>query len=146
MWDEKQLPGKPTYFLDVTPTFGVPLTYNRPITPEGLGRLLYHITAVEKWDNILAGSNGLHHALVANGGFGARAAVTTALGGGWDAAAGFLVHKAGGRVLGYKNGVLINGLSVMKGDIFISANSQASAEVLARVVLDSFYPVDYPKL
>jgi fructose-1,6-bisphosphatase/inositol monophosphatase family enzyme len=145
VWDEVQLPGKPTYFLDVTASFLKPQQYERPITPHGLGRLLFEMVAVQGWDLSMPVSNGLNHALVANGGFGARAAVTTALGGPWDAAGVFLVQKAGGAVLGFKNGVrLESGLSVGRGDVFISANSPASAEELAQVVMTSFYPELYP--
>lgn len=47
------------------------------------------------------GSNGLHHALLANGNDRIVAAVTTAMGGPWDAAGGLLVLNAGGVAQGF---------------------------------------------
>jgi fructose-1,6-bisphosphatase/inositol monophosphatase family enzyme len=145
VWDEEKLPGKPTYYLDVTPTFEKPQHYDQPITPEGLGRLLYQMTAIQHWDLLLTGSNGMHHARVANGGFGARAAATIALGVPPDAAGGFLVEKAGGAVIGFKNGRRIKGLAVKEGDLFISANSLRSAEEFAKVVCECLYPELFPQ-
>ncbi len=59
----------------------------------------------------MLGSNGMHHALVANGGEGATAAITTAMGGPWDVAPVLLVLEAGGFAQAFevdqKTGVLI---------------------------------------
>jgi fructose-1,6-bisphosphatase/inositol monophosphatase family enzyme len=44
----------------------------------------------------MMGSNGLHHALVANGSEGVAGAITTAIGGPWDVSPVLLVLEAGG--------------------------------------------------
>lgn len=44
----------------------------------------------------MLGSNGAHHALVANGAQGIAGAITTAIGGPWDVAPALLVTEAGG--------------------------------------------------
>lgn len=48
------------------------------------------------------GSNGLHHALVANGGEGVAGAITTAMGGPWDTAGALAVLTAGGVAEGFR--------------------------------------------
>ena len=140
VWDELALPGKPTIITDVTATFKQLQKLKEPITVAALAEFLRRLV-IEELDILLPGSNGLHHALIAHGGLGDRAAVTTALGGPWDAAPLFLVYKAGGAVLGFKNGRrLKNDLSVTKGDVFISANSIHSANHTARITMESLYP------
>ncbi len=144
VWDEVVLPGKPTIITDVTPTFKQLQQLEEPITVESLARFMYRLV-IEGLDILLPGSNGLHHALIGHGGLGNRAAVTTALGGPWDAAPVFLAYKAGGAVLGFKNGRRIeSGLAVTKGDVFISANSIDSANHIETIVLESLYPDLYP--
>ncbi len=51
---------------------------------------------------MILGSNGLHEALVANGGQGAIGGIMTAKGGPWDAAGALLVIQAGGCAVGLK--------------------------------------------
>jgi fructose-1,6-bisphosphatase/inositol monophosphatase family enzyme len=48
------------------------------------------------------GSNGMHQALVANGGEYVTGAITTAMGGPWDALGAQLVLEAGGSALGLR--------------------------------------------
>jgi len=49
-----------------------------------------------KYGVTMLGSNGIHHALVANGAEGVAGAITTAIGGPWDVAPALLVLLAGG--------------------------------------------------
>ncbi len=81
------------------------------------------------------GSNGLHHALVANGSPDVAGAVTTAVGGAWDCGGVLLVLEAGGAACGFamdKDGRLTehDPLDVLKHDLMIVAKSRAALEEL----------------
>ena len=84
---------------------------------------------------LMLGSNGIHHALVANGGKGAVAAITTAIGGPWDVCPVLLVLQAGGEARAFAvetDGSLTekNPLAVTEYDIVISGNSEATVATL----------------
>jgi hypothetical protein len=79
---------------------------------------------------VLGGPNGINHALVAWGGDGVLAGITTALGGGWDATGVLLVIEAGGCATAFKDGVEVNPLLVLDYNILITA---ANPEVFAKV-------------
>lgn len=77
----------------------------------------------------MPGSNGLHFALVANGGDYCAGQITTAVGGPWDIAGVLLVQQAGGVARGFRivKGVLeevANPRDIVACDIMVSGNSQ----------------------
>ena len=83
----------------------------------------------------MLGSNGLHHALVANGGRGIIGAITTAVGGPWDVCPVLLVLESGGfanafRVSNDGNLIECNPLKVDSYDILITATSRSNLEFL----------------
>ncbi len=88
------------------------------------------------------GSNGLHHALVANGGNKLAGAITTSMGGEWDVAGALLVLNAGGvaeglRVNAGRSVTAADPLDPFTYDLLLSANSQASLDFLKQSVIDS---------
>lgn len=114
----------------------------------GMAELLMKKTGV-----MIVGSNGLHHALVANGGERVAGCITTAMGGAWDACGALLVEQAGGSVCGFKlldhapddpdeTLVLfdrrylqdIAGIRPLEWDIVVAANNGANMIALTKCV------------
>lgn len=84
----------------------------------------------------IPGSNGLTHALVANGGAYAAGAITTAMGGPWDAAGVLLVTQAGGacRAFNIEEDRKLreaDPLDPLDYDLLVSGNNQRTTDVLA---------------
>lgn len=98
-----------------------------------------HARIQEKSGMLMLGSNGLHHALVANGGKGAVGAITTAIGGPWDVCPVLLVLAAGGFARAFeqteKGLVEKNPLCVAAYDIVITGNSKETVDTLSGYVL-----------
>ncbi len=89
---------------------------------------------------LMAGSNGLHQALVANGGEKLAGSITTATGGPWDICGALLVLQAGGTAQGLAMGddrllTLIDPLDVLHYDILVTGNSQATVDTLVSKIL-----------
>ena len=88
---------------------------------------------------VMFGSNGAHHALVANGGQYAAGAITTAIGGAWDVCPVLLVLQAGGYAAAFsvdENGKLIEEgpLKVANYDILVTANNEETLKALVNAV------------
>lgn len=83
---------------------------------------------------LMLGSNGMHHALVANGGEFCAGAITTAIGGPWDVCPVLLVLAAGGAAKAFSvdNGNLVekDPLDVTSYDVLITGNSQKTVDQL----------------
>ena len=88
---------------------------------------------------LMLGSNGMHHALIANGGKGAVGAITTAIGGPWDVCPVLLVMAAGGFARAFS--VILDATGrrtleernphiVASYDIVISGNTQDTVDTL----------------
>ena len=88
------------------------------------------------------GSNGLIHALVANGASSAAGSISTAKGGPWDFCGALLVKQAGGFVRGFKKteNQLIehDGLDPVGCDFLITANSELILRRLTKIFLKVF--------
>jgi fructose-1,6-bisphosphatase/inositol monophosphatase family enzyme len=89
------------------------------------------------------GSNGLHQALVANGGGKLAGSITTAMGGEWDASGALLVINAGGVAEGFRVNAdrslsLADPLDPFSYDILITANNEESLAFLRQKVIASF--------
>lgn len=88
----------------------------------------------------MMGSNGLHHALVANGGEGVAGAITTALGGPWDVAPVALVLASGGAARAFSRGddgvwVDRDPRDVYSYDFLVTGNSLYTVETLSQILL-----------
>ncbi|MDO8591183.1 MAG: inositol monophosphatase family protein [bacterium] len=88
----------------------------------------------------MLGSNGLHHALVANGAEGVAGAITTAIGGPWDVAPVLLVLQAGGAARAFSiepsgNFKEQDPLDVFSYHFLVTGNSQETVDELSRVLL-----------
>lgn len=90
----------------------------------------------------MMGSNGLHHALVANGGQNVAGAITTAIGGPWDVAPVKLVLDAGGDARAFSRPEERNGpawierdpLAIDSYDFLITGNSKATVDKLSNML------------
>jgi hypothetical protein len=141
VWDGR-LDSSSQVFADFYPGFRRPNRSNpnqmRDIfTPEQYKRLNAELFEICRPS--LLGSNGMHHALVANGGQGAAGAITTAIGGEWDVAGVRLVLEAGGVAAAYcvgDDGSLqeVSALDPYAQDIAIVANNFETLEVLKDLV------------
>lgn len=89
-----ELSQKATIFLDISHGFARENGTRQVSTDATMARLFAELIPQTKI--LLPGSNGLMHALVANGGEGLAGGITTAMGGEWDAAGVYLVLRAGG--------------------------------------------------
>jgi fructose-1,6-bisphosphatase/inositol monophosphatase family enzyme len=81
------------------------------------------------------GSNGLHHALVANGGARMAGAITTAMGGEWDTAGAVNVLSAGGVAEGFRMSddralESADPLEPYSYDMLVTANNQETLDFL----------------
>lgn len=89
---------------------------------------------------LMPGSNGLHLALMANGGTGLAAQITTAVGGPWDIAGVLLVQKAGGYARGFRaeSGVLteVDALRITACDILVTGNNPETVDHLVCMLQD----------
>jgi len=93
-----------------------------------------------KYGITMLGSNGLHHALVANGAEGVAGAITTAIGGPWDVAPVLLVLEAGGAARAFsveQDGKLKerDPLDVFSYHFLVTGNSQATVDELSGALL-----------
>lgn len=87
----------------------------------------------------LYGSNGIHQALVANGNEKVVGAITTAMGGSWDAAGALLVKEAGGAGAAFqmtkeRKLIFADPLDPMGYDILVVANNRKTLEFLHRLI------------
>lgn len=88
---------------------------------------------------LMPGSNGLNHALVANGGERLVGAITTAIGGPWDVCGAHLVLTAGGAAKAYR---LLpdrrleekDSLDVLSYDLLVAGNSASTVESLSEIL------------
>jgi fructose-1,6-bisphosphatase/inositol monophosphatase family enzyme len=129
------LDGKSRVFIDSYPGF---TKGGRVILrTEQLNAL--HARIQEKSGMLMLGSNGLHHALVANGGNGAVGAITTAIGGPWDVCPVLLVLSAGGFARAFTQtpeGLAERDpLCVAEYDIVISGNTEETVNTLTGYLL-----------
>lgn len=97
-----------------------------------LRSLMCDVTKLSKL--LMLGSNGLHHALVANGGHGAAGAITTAMGGPFDACGVQLVLEAGGYAAAFKawqDGLYeVDPLDPLNYDVVVSATTMENLKQL----------------
>ncbi|MBU1203290.1 hypothetical protein KKH39_04600 [Patescibacteria group bacterium] len=89
---------------------------------------------------LMPGSNGLHQALVANGGQKLGGSITTAIGGPWDVCGALLVLQAGGAAQGLSMGhdrqlTKVDPLDVLSYDILVTGNSQQTVKTLTEAIL-----------
>lgn len=105
---------------------------------ENVARLFEQLSKESKL--LMPGSNGLHHALVANGCSGMLGAVTTAIGGPWDIAGIKHVKSAGGCVRLFRFDdlrvlrILQNDEDILSADLAISANNEDTLDWLTRLL------------
>ena len=93
------------------------------------------------------GSNGLHHALVANGGDGVAGAITTSMGGEWDVAGVLAVTAAGGVAEGFhvteeRTLKSVDPLNPFDYDMVISANNSRTLDFLRQSLVESVHGQD----
>ena len=142
VWEKGMGEGS-TIFLDVS--HGFPREKGKPqvLSDTNLYRLFANLSGKTKV--LIPGSNGLIHALTANGGEGVVGGITTAMGGPWDAAGVYLVIQAGGfarasRVkisdgsLPRRTLVEANPLDPHNYDIVVFGNSKATVDKLVQEV------------
>lgn len=102
------------------------------LTDVQVGKLFSHLNTRTKI--LIPGSNGLMHALVANGGTGVVGSITTALGGPWDACGVLLVLRAGGcaRAFRFEDGILEERppRAVADYDILVTGNHRRTVDAL----------------
>jgi fructose-1,6-bisphosphatase/inositol monophosphatase family enzyme len=89
---------------------------------------------------LMPGSNGLHQALVANGGEKLAGSVTTAIGGPWDVCGALLVLQAGGAAQGLSMSddrllTKVHPLDVLSYDMLVTGNSQTTVDTLVKIIL-----------
>ena len=101
-----------------------------------------HEDLFTNWNPLMLGSNGLHHALVAQGNELSAGAITTAIGGPWDVCPVWLVLKAGGTAYAWE---VVDGhleerdpLDVTSYDILVTGGSELVAKRLAATVRQVF--------
>ena len=131
--------GKPTVLLDVS--HGFVRSGRQMLTDEQMGKLFQLLNPHVKL--LLPGSNGLNHALVANGGELMAGAITTAIGGPWDICGVLLVLNAGGYAKAFRIGdnrtpVEVDPLDVLAADLLISGNTQETVDFLAQQLTACF--------
>lgn len=89
---------------------------------------------------LMPGSNGLHQALVANGGEKLAASITTAIGGPWDVCGALLVLQAGGVAQGLSMGdnrllAKVHPLDVLSYDILVTGNSHNTVDTIIEIIM-----------
>jgi fructose-1,6-bisphosphatase/inositol monophosphatase family enzyme len=127
---------KSTVFVDISHSF-------RRKTAGGVTKELLSVQGVQhlftalipQTKVLLPGSNGLNHALVANGGQNAAGAITTAMGGPWDVAGVLLVVRAGGACRAFnlepsRSLTEVDPLDPLAYDFLVCGNNQTTAGVL----------------
>lgn len=143
-WNDKTIPTtvtgerlskKTTVFIDIS--HGFTRSGRQILTDETNSAMYTRLNRVTKI--IMPGSNGLMHALVANGGLGIVGSITTALGGPWDAIGVLLVLRAGGSAKAFR--VLSTGdleekdpLCPDKYDILVCGNSPQTVGTLSQTL------------
>ncbi|KKU68821.1 MAG: hypothetical protein UX89_C0001G0012 [Parcubacteria group bacterium GW2011_GWA2_47_16] len=125
-----------TVFLDLYP--GFTRKDARVFSVEECVRLFRKIFG--KYGVTMLGSNGIHHALVANGAEGVAGAITTAIGGPWDVAPALLVLQAGGFARAFSvepDGSLKeqDPLDVFSYHFLVTGNTQATVDELSEALL-----------
>lgn len=88
----------------------------------------------------MLGSNGYHHALVANGGEGMAGAITVAYGGPWDCAPVLLVLEAGGAARAFSTDgqyfIEQHPLDVMSYRFLVTGNNQETVDTLSTALFE----------
>lgn len=136
------LDGQATVFVD---PFEVGFPLGKAQYAKLLGNIMELGASAEKPNEaahvMILGSNGLHQALVANGGQGAVGGIMTAKGGPWDAAGALLVIQAGGSAVGLKleaDGTLTeqDALNPDSYDFLVYGNTAETVSALVGAVRD----------
>lgn len=127
---------KSTVYLDLYP--GFTRKGCKALSVEEQSRLFSSIHGTVSAVSMM-GSNGLHHALVANGGEGVIGAITTAIGGPWDVAPVILVLMAGGAACAFsrtEEGEWFkrDPLDVYSYDFLVTGNSVETVETLSQIL------------
>jgi fructose-1,6-bisphosphatase/inositol monophosphatase family enzyme len=135
VWDGSLNP-KSTVYLDLYP--GFTRDGCKTLSTQEQSKLFSMIHGSVSAVSML-GSNGLHHALVANGGKGVAGAITTALGGPWDVAPVALVLASGGAARAFSRGedgiwVDRDPRDVYSYDFLVTGNSTATVEKLSQIL------------
>lgn len=130
VWDGEYNP-KSLVFLDPSPGF---TRKGRTILSDQEVRSLF-CELYGKVNVFLCGSNGEHHALVANGCERVAGAITQAIGGPWDVSGALLVKQAGGICAAFtmtedRRLVEKDPLDIMDYDILVSANNERTLAFL----------------
>ncbi len=106
---------------------------------------ILHSFIQSKMGLLALGSNGLHHALVANGAPVAAGAITTAIGGPWDVCPVLLVLQAGGAAAAFsvEKGRLVirEPLEVGTYDILITGNSHKTVQELTEFLQQALWSI-----
>ncbi len=131
---EGEMNSKAQMYLDVS--HGFSRKGREILSTKQLGSLFVHLNTEVKV--LIPGSNGLMHALVANGGKMVAGSITTAMGGAWDACGALLVAGAGGalRAFSVNDGSLEekNPLDPLSYDILVTGNSFATVNRLTDIL------------
>lgn len=135
VWDGK-LSSKSMVYTDCTR--GFTKEWYPPIPDEVWAGFLPKLFLTSRFQ--MYGTNCGHHALVANGGEGVAAAITTAIGGPWDVAPVHLVLEAGGaaRAISTLRGRVreIDPLRVDAYSMVVSGNSHATVNTLTELLME----------
>jgi fructose-1,6-bisphosphatase/inositol monophosphatase family enzyme len=127
--------GKDYIFLDVAHSF------NKGLNVTQMAFLLKSLVTFDIKFHV-PGSNGLIHALVANGASSAAGSISTAKGGPWDFCGALLVKQAGGFVQGYRKTadglVEHNALDPVGCDFLVTANSSRILKQLFSLLLAAY--------
>ena len=132
---------KSAIFLDISHEFKRRGKGTQVTTGPQMARLFANLNRKSKI--LIPGSNGLIHALTANGGEGVAGGITTAMGGEWDACGLYLVLRAGGFLRAFrknKNGTLTecNPLNPYEYDMLVFGNGKNTVNALIQALLASF--------
>lgn len=113
------------------------------LTDPNLKVLAGHLIDSVNIENL--GSNGAHHALVANGGTGVTGSITTSMGGEWDTGGVLAVMTAGGVAEGFRvnqDRLLERGLDPLDPfayDMVITANNPKALQFLGNILEKSVF-------
>jgi len=130
---EGALGNQTTVLLDVN--HGFTRDGRQMLRDDGVARLFKRLTEYPA-KILMPGSNGLHQALVANGGERLVGAITTAIGGPWDVCGARLVLDAGGAARAFRISderalTERDPLDVLSYDLLVVGNSNETVDVLS---------------
>lgn len=132
-----ELTSQASVLLDVS--HGFSRSGRQIMTDRQVHRLMVGVASNAKL--FMPGSNGLHFALVANGGQYAAGQITTAIGGPWDIAGALLVQQAGGQCRGFsmRDGQMAekDPMLIQECDLMVSGNSPATVGRLVDLLYSS---------